>query len=337
MTAGEVSLRRAAPAELDDALLELVYAIRRDSSLEARPEDGFRDFRSFAIRHRERPANSRETFVLAMEGQNLLGFAQVSWEDVPENRHLAGVSVHVASARRRQGLGRRLLGEAAALAQAHGRTLLLGGASTHEAPGLAFCKATGASLALVEHENRLELAGVDRGLLRDWMRPRAGYRVLQVDGPTPDDLAVEVAGLVETMNDAPRGDIQAEDDRMRPDSMQEWERGIAASGEVIWTAYAQHEDSGRLVAFTRLSSHPSQPAVVGQWGTAVVRDHRGHSLGRLVKATNLDRVLRELPAARWVTTTNATSNRWMLAINRELGFRPDGEWQHWQLETSRAL
>jgi GNAT superfamily N-acetyltransferase len=76
--------------------------------------------------------------------------------------------------------------------------------------------------------------------------------------------------------------------------------------------------------------------VVSQWGTAVDRDHRGHGLGRWMKGTMLDRVLRERPQARRVATTNATTNRWMLAINHELGFRAVSTWTHWQIETAKV-
>lgn len=330
-------VRNADIRELSDAELEPLYRLQRDWSLENWPEDGFVDFSSWATWNRGQPPESRTTVLLASDGGEVRGAAVASWDEVPENRHLAHVEVVVGAASRRQGIGRRLLSEAAAVADGARRSLLMGETSSRTPAGQAFAIAAGASLGMVEHENRVRLSDVDRELLREWMRPAAGYRALQVDGPTPDDMVEEVAGVMELMNDAPRGDLNEEDWHERPDHMVQRERTLAAAGYRVWAVYAQHEESGRLVGFTRLSWHPSRPHAIQQWGTAVARDHRGHGLGRLVKATNLDRLFRDAPEALTVSTTNATTNRWMLAINHQLGFRPAAEWQHWQVETSRVL
>lgn len=329
-------IRRVDFRDLSDEELQPVYELERALSMESWPEDGFVDFRSWAISHRRRPPQSRTTVLMASAGGRPVGCARVSWEDVPENRHLAGVDLVVDSRARRRGLGRRLLAEAAAVAEGDGRTLLAGGSSSRVPAGEEFARSIGANLGLVEHENRLRVDEVDLGMLREWMRPPPGYRALQIDGPTPAELVEEVARLMELMNDAPRGDLDEEDSHERPDEMVQWEQALDAAGHRVWSVYAQHEMTTRLVGFTRLSWHPSRPHAAEQWGTAVARGHRGHGLGRLVKATNLDRLLKEVPEAREVSTTNATTNRWMLAINHDLGFRPVAEYQHWQVETGKV-
>jgi mycothiol synthase len=331
------TFRRAEVHALPDGELRPYYELERTAALETWPDDGFLDFDSWATWHRGQPPEHRATLLVAPAANGLDGAARVSWEEVPENRHLAFVEVTVAPASRRRGLGGRLLQEAAEVAQAAGRTLLVGGTSSRTPPGEAFAKSAGASLAMIERENRLRLEDVDRELLRRWLQPAVGYRTVSVDGPSPPELVEEASAMQELMNDAPRGDLQADDFRSRPEHMLLRERTLAAAGFRVWSVYAQQEAGGRLVGFTRLSSHPSRPAVVEQWGTAVAREHRGHGLGRLLKATNLDRVLSELPGAREVTTTNADTNRWMLAINHELGFRQVAEWHQWQLETAPVL
>ena len=85
---------------------------------------------------------------------------------------------------------------------------------------------------------------------------------------------------------------------------------------------ARHDPSGQFAGFTTISWNPLLPQVTFQWGTAVRREHRGHAIGRWIKAVNFN-WLRELnPAAEFVDTWNAGSNQWMLAINDDLGFRP---------------
>jgi mycothiol synthase len=330
------SIHRADLKALSDAELEPHYALERACSLDTWPEDGFIDFNTWATWLRGQPPEHRVT-ALSVDAPELRAAARVGWEDVPENRHLAYVDLMVEPSTRRQGLGRRLLAAAAEVAAADGRTLLTSGTSSRTPAGEGFARAVGAYLGLVEHENRLVLGEVDRELLREWLRPAPGYRTLQIDGPNPPELIEEAAAIVEVMNDAPRGELQEEDFRARPELMQQRDHALAAAGFHVWTVFAQHEASGRLVGFTRLSGHPSKPRVIEQWGTGVAREHRGHGLGRLLKATNLQRVLTELPDAREVLTTNADSNEWMLAINHALGFRRVADWQHWQVEAASAV
>lgn len=326
-----VDPRLASPAEIESA-----YRLLRTVSEEAWPEDGFLDLESFATQLRSAPAEDRRLWLQALDGGELAGLGSVGWRESPENRHIAGVEVSVAPAHRRRGLGRRLLAEAAAVAEAEGRALLMGATSSRAPAGEAFCRAAGAEVGLLEHENRLDLEEVDRGLLTGWQEPRPGYSLLAIDSPSPPELLAEICAVIEVINDAPRGDLQAEDEVWTPEYLAAIERAGATWGLRVWTVFARHEASGRLVGFSTIAWHPSIPQVVQQWGTGVQPEHRGHGLGRRLKAAMLERILRELPAARWIVTTNATTNRWMLAINRELGFRPAGTVTHWQVEAAKV-
>ena len=333
----EASIERIEPRNASDAELEPVFRLRRELALEQWPEDGYFDFASFAARERSLQADAHRVWALAKVDGRLLGYASVGWRDIPENRHLVGASVGVHPQARREGLGRRLLAEAGAITEEQGRTVMISEVSSQVPAGAAFAQAIGAEQALEEHDNRLALADVDRGLLERWMQSDpAGYSVLVVDGVTPPELLAEAASVFNVMNDAPRGSLNLEDDQETAESVQGWEKAVAEAGHVQWTVYARHDESGRFAGFTRVSHHPSMPRVVDQWGTAVRPEDRGHGLGRLMKATMLDRILRELPEARTVRTTNALVNQWMLAINRELGFRPGGTVTHWQIE-ARAV
>lgn len=48
------------------------------------------------------------------------------------------------------------------------------------------------------------------------------------------------------------------------------------------------------------------------------------------------KVLDELPAARWLVTGNAASNDAMLSINRQLGFQASAAATTWQVSIERA-
>lgn len=102
------------------------------------------------------------------------------------------------------------------------------------------------------------------------------------------------------------------------------EADIVAAGHGYLCVAAEHAPSGRLVAFTMVEYPRADPAVVFQEDTLVVRGHRGHRLGMLVKATLLERLADVRPGARRIHTWNAEENEHMLAINVALGFRPTG-------------
>jgi hypothetical protein len=92
---------------------------------------------------------------------------------------------------------------------------------------------------------------------------------------------------------------------------------------------AVHEESGAVAGFTEvLASHRSYRA--HQEDTAVVPAHRGSGLGLWIKSEMLVRLRAERPDVTEVITGNATSNRYMLAINGRLGFHPWTEINGWQ-------
>lgn len=64
--------------------------------------------------------------------------------------------------------------------------------------------------------------------------------------------------------------------------------------------------------------------------SCVLRDHRGHRLGQLVKAVNLRALRAELPEVERVVTWNAEQNAAMLRVNRALGPRTVGVATDWQ-------
>ncbi len=105
-----------------------------------------------------------------------------------------------------------------------------------------------------------------------------------------------------------------------------------------WSIFVRHDESGKLVGFTDVSWNPEQPDTVGQGNTGVRPEHRGHALGKWLKATMLQRILDDRPNVKDIRTGNADSNDAMLGINRELGFKPYIAASAWQVpvETLRA-
>ena len=91
---------------------------------------------------------------------------------------------------------------------------------------------------------------------------------------------------------------------------------------------------GELLRYlARLYAHPHRPE---QWTTVVAAPHRGHRLGLLLKAANLQGLAVDQPEARYVDTWNAGENDHMLAINTLVGFRPHSAHGAWQWKAPQA-
>ena len=155
-----------------------------------------------------------------------------------------------------------------------------------------------------------------------------GYEVVTWRDHTPDALLDDRALLEQRMTtDAPHGDLPVEEERWDGDRIREYEASHVARGRTVLSAGAVQD--GRLVAFTDLQVPLAQPERANQAGTLVLREHRGHRLGALVKAAVLRELAATLPQVRRISTYNSDSNLPMVAVNEALGFRPAGHLSSW--------
>ncbi|HYZ97690.1 MAG TPA: hypothetical protein VE575_02995, partial [Acidimicrobiales bacterium] len=95
---------------------------------------------------------------------------------------------------------------------------------------------------------------------------------------------------------------------------------------------------GSAAGATQIEASRLRPALGWQGDTGVVAKHRGHRLGRWLKAANLRRALDHQPALEVLQTWNAESNPYMLAINVDMGYRPHRTYAAYQgpIEDVRA-
>jgi GNAT superfamily N-acetyltransferase len=240
-----------------------------------------------------------------------------------DNRHLGFLEVTVDPAARRQGIGRSLFDAGVARIRADERSLVLADCVDRPA-GVQFLTAMGLQRASVAIHRRLNL------LALDWARldvedkkaeSQAGaYELLRIFGRTPPDMVAEIAAMTESINDAPTDDLEVEDEVFSPDRIVAFEDAEAARRHRTYRIVARHRATGELAGHTVAAVDFERPGSGWQYDTSVVRAHRGHRLGLLLKIAMLRWLAEAEPQLRTLDTFNAASNAHMIRVNEVLGF-----------------
>lgn len=195
----------------------------------------------------------------------------------------------------------------------------------HDALGNDVAAGIGLTFRQEERCSRLQIADVDERQQDEWIvAPRAraaGYTVETWTGACPDHLVEAFADAKSAMADAPLDDIDFDPAPITVDRVRESERIHASVGEEQHVSLALDATS-EAAGMSEIVVVSERPEYGHQEDTAVVAAHRGHALGRWLKAATLRHVRSSATELRFVETYNAESNPWMLAINVEMGFRP---------------
>jgi GNAT superfamily N-acetyltransferase len=220
------------------------------------------------------------------------------------------------------------------------KSLLIGSTTDRVPGGGAFAERIGAEAGLQAHTNRLVLADVDRDMVQRWVdegpQRAPGYTLTGFDGRCPDDLVADVVDVLHVMNDAPRDKLQLEDEKLTVEQFRAQEQMGLATGLEPWWLFARHDETGRLAGLSDVAWRADRPDTVYQGNTGVRPEHRGHALGKWLKAAMLQRIFAERPDAVDIRTGNADSNDAMLGINHALGFAPYIAETAWQVSLDQV-
>ena len=271
---------------------------------------------------------------------------------------VAWLAVEVLPDYRRRGIGTALADRLEEIAADEGRVKTLVYAASREAPGerlasptgfgsvplanpeVRFLLGRGYTLEQVERGSRLPLPVEEGELARQHERAAAAsgpdYAVHRWADRTPEPWREDMALLRTRMTtDAPTAGLEEPEDVWTVQRLVEEEEAFAAGPRTTLTAVAEHLPSGRLAGFTELSVPAEAARPVHQEDTLVLRGHRGHRLGMLLKIANLQTLAAERPGHPSVITFNAEENRHMLDVNEAVGFVPIGYEGAWRRGTSR--
>lgn len=341
-TVAELTITRL---EHDDATDEEIFANWEFFSqlrAERQPDDPPFPWEDFVASWRNHATHVRELIGMIQEPESgkIIGRASV-WLNSKDNVHMAWIDLGVLPEHRRQGLGRRLFGWAAEESKADGRNLILLESNGRVPAGAIMAERMQARPGLEARVSQLVLSEVDREQMRSWKERAAeraeGFEIGFWDGPFPEDELPAIVELLKVMNTAPRDNLELEDEDLTSEMLREHERNMEASGSYRWVVYAREKATGDFAGFTEIFARKSIPSVIWQGGTGVYPRFRNLGLGRWLKADMIERVLDNMPEAKFVRTGNAESNGPMLGINVAMGFKPYLSEMVWQIGVEEAL
>jgi GNAT superfamily N-acetyltransferase len=254
---------------------------------------------------------------------------------------------------RGRGIGRVLADTVEEHARSLGRSRLITYSAAAEGPGERLVPPTGAgSVPAGSREARFLLARgwrleqiargsrfplpfdpADIGARRAEAERHAGdaYRIHTWAGPTPERWLADQAMLNTRMStEAPSAGLEEPEDHWDADRVREYDALQDAGPRKTLTAAAEHVPSSTLAAFTQLAAPADLGRPVTQEDTLVLREHRGHRLGMLLKVANLQFLEEMAPGHPCVLTWNAEENRAMLDVNEAVGFVPIGYEGAWR-------
>ena len=273
---------------------------------------------------------------------------------VRSNPHLAFLNLAVLPSHRRRGIGSQLAERLRQIVVEEGRTTIIvdvdfaaepdatdaaagkvlipptgSGSVAADKPGVLLAQKHGLKLELVARRSLLELPLPDGEAERFEAEARAvagaDYRIHTWEDHVPEAWLDQYADLETWLTiDEPNADLELEPDPWDADRVRAYDAEYAEAGKGYVVTAAEHVPSGELVAMTMLLYTKDRPEFSEQETTIVLAEHRGHRLGMLVKAVNLQAHARVRPDTKRIWTWNNENNPQMLAINVALGFRPAG-------------
>lgn len=280
-----------------------------------------------------------ETWAAFDSSGTVVAFYRLNLPDL-ENTDRAFLCPVVHPAARRGGIGRELLRHGAARAAANSRTILEGFA-VEDGAGDAFARSIGATLALEEVRRVQYLDKIPRetiaALRAEATAAATGYSLVSWTGPIPDEYSAGIAEVFNAYADAPHPE-GVEDEVWDAARIRERTGTLERLGFMRgYGLGVRHDASGEMAGFTSVVIDPEAPRWGFQQLTAVVRGHRGHRLGLLLKTAMLDLLAEAEPQVDRVATGNASENAHMIAVNDKLGYeavRPG--WRFYEIPVDRV-
>ncbi|MET9275847.1 GNAT family N-acetyltransferase [Kribbella sp. NPDC003557] len=210
------------------------------------------------------------------------------------------------------------------LARDEGRTMM--GFGSFDLPdAIAVAHKHGYEQKAVEVNRRQDLAGLDWAIVRSLydqaVAASTAYELITLTGSLPEDMLDGMIAVTASINDAPKDDLDIEDDVYSPERLRAYEEAQTKCDHTLYRVVAREKATGELAGHTVIAVERERPHLGWQHDTAVSREHRGHRLGALLKTAMLLNLRDAEPALTQVDTWNAESNNHMIGINEQLNYK----------------
>lgn len=335
-----MQLRLFDPAAASQAEWQAAYRFNTLIRNELSPEEPVLPLDAWKAQVSNIPPVVRVTFYALWEQEEVIGWLDLTVPATNENRHLVDCMPKVHREYRRRGLGSSLLAVVAREARQGDRRLIAGFTRSTIPAGEEFARATGANIGLLAHHNELDMRDLDPALMRRWVEGASecasDFDLGLWEGPYPEENLDEISVLMDLYNAQPMGDLEVEEQHFSPEQIREMDRSMQARGINRWTYYVREKSTGKLAGFTEIFIRPATPGHLTQGLTAVFPQYRNRGLGRWLKGTMTEKILRELPDTKKIVTGNAEVNAPMLKINTEMGFKSTATETIWQVSIDRV-
>ncbi|HEY3563323.1 MAG TPA: GNAT family N-acetyltransferase [Kribbella sp.] len=221
-------------------------------------------------------------------------------------------------------LGTALIEYAEQLGRDSGRRNL--GYSGYDRPDtIALAGRNGYVQKSVEINRRQDLTGLDWSIVQSLydgaVAASSAYELITLTGALPDDMIDGMVAVTSSINDAPKDDLDIEDDVFSRERLRAYEEAQEKGERRVHRIVAREKATGELAGHTVVAVERERPHIGEQHDTAVSRDHRGHRLGALLKSAMLLHLRETEPALAQIDTWNAESNSHMIGINEQLNYR----------------
>ncbi len=324
----------------DDAQFDAWFAVlqRSEQSRDGQPGQGWHPDE---WRARSTDESAPRVFRLYSYGPSVDRPVAVGSLEVTRSDNLAYIegSLCVDPDERRHGHGSALLAELESCARELGRPTLVvfvieGSREIGTGPNRAFAVRHGYRVAEENVRRNLDWPRPDGELERlwnEWSPFASDYEIVSWDNGTPEELVDARAHLSAIMPaETPHVDIDVEAEHWDAERVRIHEATTNRMGRDLLVAAARHRATGELVGYSELTVSRDQPQTAYQWDTLVVRRHRGHRLGGLLKIATMRLLEAGEYQTKKISTFNSVLNTPMIAVNEALGARIAGAMVAWR-------
>ena len=273
------------------------------------------------------PLYTVKRWMLLDETESAVASAMLSYDterspDYAASSHIAQIHIEVLPSFRRKKIATCLVKNLIDIAGALSKDTIR--ADVENRAGRAFCTYLRGERIHKEVQHRLYLEDVDWQVVDLWCekaKKRFPLTTVESFQECPEKDIDEFCGIyTEIINQRPVGDLQ-EALVTTPESRRVEEQNFKKRG-TQWYTMVSREPDGHISAMTDIMYNPQEPYRIHQYFTGVLARYRRRGLAKRLKAEMLKFVRERFPDAEYITTTTASDNKPMQAINRQLGFMP---------------